>query len=119
MRLLIVEDNDHMRRLITSLVQDLAEAIHECRDGSQALAAYAEHHPDWVLMDIKMEGMDGITAMRKIKASYPEARIVIVTAYDDAELRVAAQHAGACGYVLKEGLLEVRGILTGQSRAAQ
>jgi CheY-like chemotaxis protein len=111
MILLIVDDNEQMRRLICSVVGDMAEAITECCDGALALAAYAEQCPDWVLMDIRMPEMDGITATRGIKASYPEARVCIVTDYDDLELRQAAREAGAEGYVVKEDLLMLRQVL--------
>jgi CheY-like chemotaxis protein len=117
-KLLIVEDHAETRQEIKNLLSDLGE-IYECRDGSEAFSVYAQHRPDWVLMDIKMERMNGIAATRKIKASYPEARIVIVTGYDDAELREAAKRAGACEYVVKEKLMEVRRVLTGQSGSAQ
>ena len=99
-KLLIVEDHAETRRELIRLLRDLAE-IYECSDGTEAFSAYREHRPDWVLMDIRMEGMNGIAATREIKAVYPEARIVIVTGYDDAELRAAAARAGACGYVVK------------------
>ena len=111
MIVLIVEDNAKMRRMLKSLVADLASAVYECSDGAEALAAYAVHRPDWVLMDIAMKGLDGISATRAIKAAWPEARIIIVTSYDEAELRAAAQEAGACGYVLKENLLELRELM--------
>lgn len=52
--------------------------------------------------------MDGITATRRIVQTFPTARIVIVTHYDDVRLRNAAREAGACGYVLKDNLIEVR-----------
>ncbi|MGH9838430.1 MAG: response regulator [Blastocatellia bacterium] len=89
----------------------MTEAFTECSDGVQALDAYRQHHPDWVLMDIKMKEMDGLAATRQIKAAFPQARIVIVTGYDDARLREAARSAGACAYVHKENLLELRQIL--------
>jgi CheY-like chemotaxis protein len=111
MILLIVDDNEQMRRLICGVVGDMAEAITECGDGALALAAYAEQRPDWVLMDIRMPEMDGITATRGIKASYPEARVCIVTDYEDLELRQAAREAGAEGYVIKEDLLMLRQVL--------
>jgi two-component system response regulator DegU len=111
MSLLIVEDNVKMRRMLKSLVADLASPIHECDDGAEVLAIYAAQRPDWVLMDFEMKRMDGISATREVKAAHPEARIIIVTGYDEAELRAAAQEAGACGYVLKENLLEVRRLL--------
>lgn len=111
MILLIVDDNQQMRRLIRSVIGDLAESIAECCDGALALAAYTEQRPDWVLMDIRMHEMDGITATRGIKSSYPEAHVCIVTDYDDMELRQAAREAGAEGYVVKEDLLMLRQVL--------
>jgi CheY-like chemotaxis protein len=112
MKVMIVEDNDQMRRLIRSLVALLADDIYECSDGAEAVAAYAAHRPDWVLMDVEMKEMDGITATRKIKEAFADAKIVIVTQYDDAQLREAARAAGASEYVLKDNLLAVRQILT-------
>ena len=111
MTILIVEDNAPMRKMIKRLVGDLTEAFTECVNGAQALAAYRQNRPDWVLMDIRMKEMDGLMASRQIKAAFPEARIIIVTAYDDARLREAAHRAGACAYVHKENLLELRQIL--------
>jgi CheY-like chemotaxis protein len=109
--LLIVEDNAKMRRMLKSLVADLVSTVHECSDGAEALAAYTAQRPDWVFMDIAMKELDGISATRALKDAYPEARIIIVTSYDDAELRAAARQAGACGYVLKENLLALRELI--------
>ena len=111
MVLLIVEDNLRMRRLIKSLIADLADAVCECDDGAAAIQLYAERRPDWVLMDIELKCLDGIAASRKIMTDFPDARIVIVTSYDNAGLRRAATEAGACGYVLKDNLAEVRRML--------
>ena len=109
--LLIVEDNDHMRRMIRSVVAGIADPVHECADGAEAPAVYAAHRPDWVLMDIEMPRVDGITATRRILASFPAARILIVTQYDDARIRRAALQTGAWGCVLKQNLLELRSLL--------
>jgi two-component system response regulator DegU len=111
MNLLIVEDNAQMRRMIRNVVKDLAEEISECADGAEALSLYEQHRPEWVLMDIRMQGVDGLSATRQIKSAFADARIIIVTNYDDAHLREAARQAGACDYVLKENLLEVVRIL--------
>ena len=111
MKLMIVEDNDSMRQLIRSFVSDLADCIHEFSDGAQALQGYAEHRPDWVLMDIKMADMDGIVATRRITDAFPEANILIITDYDDRQLREAARLAGARDYVLKENLIALRPLL--------
>ena len=111
MILLIVDDNQQMRRLIRSVVGDLADTITECSDGGLALAAYSAQLPDWVLMDIRMQEVDGIAATKEIRASYPEAHVCIVTDYDDGELRRAACEAGAEAYVIKEDLLRLRQVL--------
>jgi CheY-like chemotaxis protein len=113
MKLLIVDDNASVRRLIRSILANRAHEIHECADGVDALTAYTELHPDFVLMDISMKGLDGITATRQIKAAHPGARVIIVTDYDEAPLREAARVAGACGYVLKENLFDVDRLLDG------
>ena len=64
-------------------------------------------------MDIRMKEVDGLTATQQITTVWPDARVVIVTSYNDASLREAARQASACGYVLKEDLLELRSILAG------
>src|SRR5436305_4860336 len=79
MKLLIVEDNAGMRRLIKSVVQDLVDKVMECEDGAGAFQAYIDFLPDWVLMDIKMPKMDGLTATLTIKNAFPDANICIVT----------------------------------------
>ena len=116
MKILIVEDNAQMRLLIASIIGDLAETIIECGDGAETLYAYCKHRPDWVLMDIEMKDMNGIAATRQIIASFPDARIVIVTNHDYPELRAAALAAGAREYVLKDNLLRIREILSHSHR---
>lgn len=104
MQILIADDNERVRGLIKRLIADLCDEVFECSDGESAVRAYAERQPDWVLMDIELGEVDGLDATRRIKAEYPEARIVIVTNYDDSRLRQSAIDAGACAYVLKENL---------------
>jgi len=111
MNLLIVEDNEKMRRMIRQVVADLAERIDECADGGEALSLYAAYPPDYVLMDIQMKNVNGIAATRQICERFSDARIIIVTNYNDQAFRESAREAGALGYVLKENLLDVRRIL--------
>jgi CheY-like chemotaxis protein len=112
MKILIVEDNQAMRRLIRRTVAEVADEISECSDGATACSLYLQLRPDWVLMDIEMGEVNGLVATRQIKANDPHARIVIVTNYDDKRLRETARVAGACEYVLKEDLLSLQRILT-------
>ena len=111
MNLLIVEDNPKMRRMIKSIVADLADRIDECEDGGEAFELYSQHQPDWVLMDIHLKETSGIDATKQITSIFHEAKIVIVTNYDDAHFRESARAAGAVDYVLKENLPDVRRIL--------
>ena len=114
MKLLIVEDNPAMRRMMRRMVADLANEIRECGDGAEALEAYRELQPDWVLMDLQMPRVGGLEATRRIRADFPDAQIIIVTQYDDPHWRTAATEAGACGYVLKGNLLDLRRLLERQ-----
>ena len=107
MKLLIVDDNPAVRRLIHNLVRPLAREIRECADGEEATSAYSSYKPDLVFMDIRMDPIDGIEATRLIKAVDPAARIIIVTDYDDKALRQAALQAGAVAYALKDNLLDL------------
>lgn len=100
----IVDDSPIMRETIKAFFADAPVDFCECADGSEALMMFAARAPDWVLMDIKMKGMDGLVATRAIKRSFPFARIVIVTNYDDDTLREEARQAGAVEYILKDDL---------------
>jgi CheY-like chemotaxis protein len=105
---LIVEDDRAMRELIKKVIGDLADNFCECSDGREALAIYEKHRPAWVFMDIRMEHVDGLVATRQITTAWPSARVLIVTAHTDEDLRAAAHRAGACGFVSKENLLDIR-----------
>ena len=105
-----------MRRLIKSVVRDIAETIDECANGKEAVAAFERHGHEWVLMDIEMEEMDGLTATAKIIADNPDARVVIVSEHDDKQLREAAAGAGAIAFVAKENLLDVRALLASEAQ---
>lgn len=108
---LLVEDNASMRALIRSLVEGCSGTVYECADGESALGLYDRLHPDWVLMDVHMAGIDGLAATRALRQADPAARVVIVTEYDDPRSRQAALDAGACGFVGKRNLLDLPAVL--------
>jgi two-component system response regulator DegU len=105
--------------MIRQFLSDLAAEISEADDGESALDAYAAFLPDWVLMDIEMKHTNGIVATERIRAAYPQARIVIVTNYDDENLRERATAAGACAYILKENLLALRSMLMTDAKSSE
>jgi len=74
MKLLIVDDNASSRKLIKTFLADLNCEMFECSDGSEAVAEYLAHHPDFVLMDIQMPRMDGIRATKCLKIADRRAR---------------------------------------------
>src|SRR6185436_7357544 len=113
MKVLIVDDNERVRWVIKMIIEDLVDQFYECADGAMALDSYTAFQPDWVLMDIKMKDVDGIVATQEIRKVFSEAKIMIVTDYDDNGLREAALRAGAREYVLKEELASLRRILQG------
>jgi DNA-binding NarL/FixJ family response regulator len=74
----------------------------EAANGKEAVAAVLQHRPDVVLMDIRMPGMDGLEATRRILASKPGCRIIILTTFDLDQYVYAALTAGASGFLLKD-----------------
>jgi DNA-binding NarL/FixJ family response regulator len=111
MKVLIVEDNPKMRRMLSDFIGHKFVEIYECADGEEAFAFYQKHHPDWVLMDWQMPNKDGITATREIMAEFPAAKICLVTSFADDFLRSEALEAGAKGFVLKRNLSELNTVL--------
>ena len=83
-KVLIVDDSARFRALVRSLLAGPGVQIEECSDGEQAWRLYAQGLHDVVLMDIRMERMNGLTATQVLKAQYQTARVVILTAFDDA-----------------------------------
>jgi CheY-like chemotaxis protein len=107
MKLLIVDNSARFRALLRSLLTGLSVQIEECSDGDQACSMYAQGRHDIVLMDIRMDVMNGLTATQTIKAQYQDARVIILTTFDDDDLRRAAAETGASGYFLKDDLPEL------------
>lgn len=104
MDVMIVDDNAKMRQLVRQILSHRFEHVIECGSGEECLRVFREHPVEWVLMDVQMAGMSGIDATRELTREYPDARVVIVTRYDDDELRKTALEAGAKGFVTKTNL---------------
>lgn len=111
MKVLIVDDNEKVRTLLIDHLPANADEVYECADGVEAFSLFEQIRPDWVLMDQEMPQMNGISAIREIIAEFPEAKICMVTAYNDDELRDEAIAAGARRFVVKDNLFELGSIL--------
>ncbi len=121
-RLLVVDDHDLLRESMRALLEcepDLL-VVGEAKDGQEAIELCRLHHPDLVVMDVRMPRVNGFEATRKIKEELCGAtRVLIVSAYDDVVFVSEAMRAGAEGYVLKlaplgELLEAIRGVLEGE-----
>ena len=107
-RVLIVDDHAMMRLGLAEAVsgeRDMALAG-EASNGGQAVEAYREFQPDVVTMDFQMPGMDGAEATARLRAEFPEARVVILSVFEGEEDIWRAVQAGAMGYVLKSAEVE-------------
>jgi DNA-binding NarL/FixJ family response regulator len=103
-RVLLVDDQSMLRkgfRLFLNAEPDL-DVIGEAGDGASAVAIADSLHPDVVLMDIRMPGMDGIQATSLIVAARPQSRVLILTTFDLDEYVLAGLKAGASGFLLKD-----------------
>jgi DNA-binding NarL/FixJ family response regulator len=103
-RLVIVDDHPVVRDGLRGMLESQAdfEVVGEAADGEEAVRVASSLKPEIVLMDLRMPVMDGVTALREIKASNPEVQILVLTTYDsDADILPAIE-AGAMGYLLKD-----------------
>jgi len=103
-RLLIVDDHALVRRGLAAIInmEEDTAVIGEAADGKEAIHMWRELQPDVVLMDLRMPNMDGVAAIRGIRAEDPHAGIIVLTTYDHDEDIYAGLRAGAKAYLLKD-----------------
>ncbi|MBD3109433.1 response regulator [Bacillus sp. AGMB 02131] len=101
-RILIVDDAAFMRMMIKDiLTKNGFEVVGEAADGAQAVSLYQELKPDLVTMDITMPEMDGITALKEIKAANPSAKVIMCSAMGQQAMVIDAIQAGARDFIVK------------------
>jgi NarL family two-component system response regulator LiaR len=102
-RILIVDDHAVVREGLRTFLelQDGLEVVGEAEDGAAAIATAERVRPDVVLMDLVMPRLDGVEAMRELRARVPGARVIILTSFADDDRLLPALRAGAAGYLLK------------------
>jgi DNA-binding NarL/FixJ family response regulator len=101
-RLLIADDHTILLEGLKALLAPEFEVVATAGDGRAVLEAAEEHHPDVILLDISMPGLNGIEAARRLKQSNSDAKLIILTMHGDLSFVSAAFEAGASGYVLKQ-----------------
>ncbi|HEY3979857.1 MAG TPA: response regulator transcription factor [Streptosporangiaceae bacterium] len=102
-RVLLVDDDDLVRAGLTMMLAGAAgiDVVGEAADGRGVLAAVDRHHPDVVLMDIRMPHLDGIAATRLLRTQPAPPAVIVLTTFDADQLVVQALQAGAAGFLLK------------------
>jgi DNA-binding NarL/FixJ family response regulator len=121
LRLLLADDHPLIREgLKASLLDQGFSVVAEAEDGKSAVNLTLEHRPDVVVMDIGLPDLDGLEAIRRIVRARPQARVMVLTAHDDENMRKAAKDAGAMAYVTKSASTKeisdaVRALARGES----
>ncbi|MET8896637.1 response regulator transcription factor [Streptomyces albogriseolus] len=103
-KVLLVDDHQVVRRGLRTFleVQDDIEVVGEAADGAEGVALAGELQPDVILMDVKMPGMDGVEALRRLRELDHRARVLVVTSFTEQRTVIPALRAGAAGYVYKD-----------------
>jgi two-component system, NarL family, response regulator DevR len=103
-RILLVDDHEVVRLGLKSLLErhPQFEVVGEAASAREALEQVANHHPNVVVMDIRLPGTSGIEACEEITSRFPETRVLMLTSYAEDEMLFSAIRAGASGYVLKQ-----------------
>ena len=101
-----MDDHPLVRKGIAAILANEKDMklIAEAGSGAEAVGAFRQYHPDIVLMDLRMPGMDGIEATKEIRKIDPEAKIIALTSYDGDQEIYRALEAGVRGYILKESV---------------
>ncbi len=102
-KLMVVEDHQVVRQGLVALLSsvDDVEVVATAGDGESAVASFTTHRPDVTLMDLQLPKMGGVEAIRRIRLTHPEARVIVLTTYDGDEDIFRALQAGARSYLLK------------------
>jgi len=102
-RLLVADDHPVVRDGLVAMLSTQPDlvVVGEAATGAEAVERAAALAPDVILLDLEMPGMDGVEALRQIRAARPDAPVIVFTAFDTDERIVSAVRAGAQGYLLK------------------
>lgn len=98
---LVVDDASFMRMRLNKVLTSQGHEVIEASNGVEAVAAYDEHRPDVVLMDITMPEMDGLEALRKIKEKHPDARVIMCSALGQEKTVIESIKSGAKDFIVK------------------
>ncbi len=121
-RVLVADDHPVVRQGLCTMLEleDDIEVVARAADGEEAVMLARREHPDITLLDVQMPVLDGIEALRRIRADDPEARVIVLTTYRNEDYIFPSLRAGARGYLLKDSSREelagaIRAVAAGES----
>jgi DNA-binding NarL/FixJ family response regulator len=121
-RVLVADDHPVVRQGLCTMLEleDDIEVVARAADGAEAVMMARTEHPDITLLDVQMPVLDGIEALRRIRADDPEARVIVLTTYRNEDYIFPSLRAGARGYLLKDSSREelaraIRAVAAGES----
>jgi NarL family two-component system response regulator YdfI len=104
-RIVVADDHLVVREGLRFMLEEADEGfvlVGDAGDGATALDVVGKVQPDVVLMDLRMPGMDGLEAIKRMRAAWPHIAVLILTTYNEDDLMIHGLQVGACGYLLKE-----------------
>ena len=106
--ILVVDDHPIVRQGLVGVLEDEADfsVIGSAGSAEEAVTLVARHHPDLILLDLELPGLDGVAALPRLAEASPQSRVIVFTAYDSDERVFGAIRAGAKGYLLKGATTE-------------
>lgn len=121
-RVLVADDHPVVQQGLCTMLEleEDIEVVGRAKDGAEAVAQASECRPDVILLDVQMPNVDGIEALRQIRATQPEARVIVLTTYRNEDYVFPSLQAGASGYMLKDATREelagaIRSVAAGES----
>ena len=99
--ILVIDDQPGIRRLLTEVLQDEGYRVITAANGYEGIQAAQNSNPNVILMDMKMPGMDGITALKELKRQGQGDQVIMMTAYGELDMVNEAREIGMCDYITK------------------
>jgi DNA-binding NarL/FixJ family response regulator len=121
-RVLVADDHPVVQQGLCTMLEleEDIEVVGRAADGAEAVVQATACQPDVILLDVQMPNVDGIEALRQIRAAQPEARVIVLTTYRNEDYVFPSLQAGASGYMLKDATREelagaIRSVAAGES----
>lgn len=108
MRVILVDDDELVLRSLKSIMEfNQVEVVGIAKDGQEAIGLYEQQKPNVMLMDIRMKNVNGIEAAEQILNKFPDAKILLLTTFEDEQYITRALRAGCKGYILKQNISHI------------